>query len=95
MKTIRVIPKPAAAIGILIIVYLSGLAVADTIPLMTKEMLKSRLGETDLSILDVRSGKDWKSSEFKISGAIRVKPSTQNKWVDHFDRNKTYVIYCA
>ena len=95
MKTIRAIQRRVATIGIIASVYLSGLAMADTIPLMTKEALKSRLLDTDISILDVRSGKDWTSSEFKISGAIRVKPSTGNEWVDNFDKSRTYVIYCA
>ncbi len=95
MKNLRTLQRGVVAICIVAIAYLSGLAMADTIPLMTKEVLKSRLLDADFSILDVRSGKDWKSSEFKISGAIRVIPSTNNEWVDHFDRSKTYVIYCA
>jgi hypothetical protein len=74
---------------------LSGLAVADSIPLMTKEKLKTLLGDDDIAILDVRAGRDWKSSEFKITGAKRVEPSAYNQWADKFNKNKTYVFYCA
>ena len=74
---------------------LSGFAVADTIPLMTKEELKTRLGDDDISILDVRAGRDWKSSEFKITGAQRVEPAASNQWADQFNKDKTYVFYCA
>ena len=74
---------------------LSGFAVADNIPLMTKEELKPLLGEDDIAILDVRAGRDWKSSEFKITGAKRVEPAANNQWADQFDKDKTYVFYCA
>ena len=77
------------------LVSLSGLVSADTIPLMTKDELKPRLGDAGIAILDVRAGRDWKSSEFKIVGAVRVKPTAETEWVDRFDKNKTYVIYCA
>ena len=83
------------AICLAALVSLSGVVWADTIPLMTRDELKSRLGDADIAILDVRAGKDWKSSEFKITGALRVKPSPENKWADRFDKSKTYVIYCA
>ena len=74
---------------------LSGLALADNIPLMTKERLKTLLGDDDITILDVRAGRDWKSSEFKITGAKRVEPSAYNQWADKFNKDKTYVFYCA
>ena len=74
---------------------LTGFAQAETIPLMTKEQLRSLLGENDVTILDVRAGRDWKSSEFKITGAERVAPASDNQWADKFNKNKTYVFYCA
>lgn len=74
---------------------LSGLALAETIPLMTKEKLKTLLGDDDMTILDVRAGRDWMSSEFKITGAQRVEPSANNQWADQFNKDKTYVFYCA
>lgn len=80
---------------IVISVLFSGIAVADNIPLMTKEELKPLLGEDDIAILDVRAGRDWKSSEFKITGAKRVAPAANNQWADQFNKDKTYVFYCA
>jgi hypothetical protein len=82
-------------IFIVISVILSGFAIADTIPLMTKEELKARLGDKDVSILDVRAGRDWTYSEFKIMGAIRVEPAGNSQWADKFDKDKSYVLYCA
>lgn len=85
-------------IGVLFVVtfaMLSGLAVADSVPLMTKEELKPLLGDDDTFILDVRAGRDWKSSEFKITGAKRVAPAPNNQWADQFNKDKTYVFYCA
>ena len=82
-------------IFIVISVILSSFAIADTIPLMAKETLRTLLGDDDISILDVRAGRDWKSSEFKIMGAKRVAPSANNQWADQFNKDKTYVFYCA
>lgn len=82
-------------IFVVISVILSGLALADNVPLMTKEKLRTLLGDDDTFILDVRAGRDWKSSEFKITGAKRVAPAANNQWADNFNKDKTYVFYCA
>lgn len=80
---------------IVISVLFSGIAVADNVPLMTKEKLRTLLGDDDTFILDVRAGRDWKSSEFKITVAKRVEPAANNQWADNFNKDKTYVFYCA
>ncbi len=63
--------------------------------LMTKEELKSHLNDPDLMILDVRAGKDWKSSEFKIQGADHVKKGAYDEWAGSYPKDKKYVLYCA
>ena len=78
-------------------VLLTGLSlsVAADVSTMTKEELKAQLGSPDVMILDVRAGGDWKSSEFKIKGAIRANPNNFNKWVELYPKNKTLILYCA
>jgi hypothetical protein len=63
--------------------------------LMTKEELKALLDDPGLVILDVRQGKDWTSSEFKIQGAIYVEPKDYAAWVGNYPKDKKYVLYCA
>ncbi len=63
--------------------------------LMTKEELKSMLDDPDLKVLDVRAGKDWKSSEFKIKGATHVESDAYGDWVGTYPKEKKYVLYCA
>ncbi len=41
---------------------------------MDIDELKSRLDSENTVILDVRAGRDWSSSEFKIKGAVRAEP---------------------
>jgi rhodanese-related sulfurtransferase len=89
-----------ALLGFLIIGSLmgSGLApnaVAADVPLMTIEELKAVLGDGDLVILDVRRGKDWQSSEFKIQGAVRAVPGEFDDWGSTYDKKKRIVLYCA
>jgi rhodanese-related sulfurtransferase len=68
---------------------------ADNIPLMTKDELKAILDAEDVTILDVRLGKDWKSSEFKIKGAIRTDPKQIGKWSENLKKENRLVLYCA
>ena len=70
-------------------------ASAKTAGLMNKDELKRELGNADLVILDVRAGKDWKSSEFKIKGATRVNPREFSSWKERFGKDKKIVLYCA
>ena len=70
-------------------------AVADEVPRMSKEELKAMLGNPDVVIIDVRSGKDWEASQSKIKGAVREEPRQAKSWADKYDKDKTYVLYCA
>ncbi len=71
-----------------------GTLFAGTTPTMTKEALKAKLGSADVVIIDVRAGKDWKSSELKIKGAVREAPKDVS-WMQKYAKGKTIVLYCA
>jgi rhodanese-related sulfurtransferase len=70
-------------------------AIASDVPTMSKEELKAQLNSSTLAILDVRSGRDWSSSEFKITGAVRVLGSEIAKWSKDYKKDQTIVLYCA
>lgn len=73
-----------------------GISQAGTdVPLMTTDELKAMLDDPDLLILDVRRGKDWTSSEFKIKGATYAKPKAYDEWANTYPKNKKIVLYCA
>jgi hypothetical protein len=68
------------------------------VPRMTKEKLNSLLGhsDSDVVILDVRIGKEWKDSKWKIRGAVRENPEKDVKaWADKYPKDKTLVLYCS
>jgi hypothetical protein len=67
----------------------------DDVPRMTKEKLKSLLGNENVIILDVRIGRDWETSGYKIKGAIREEPRDFSNWKDKYPKDKTLVLYCA
>lgn len=69
------------------------LAVAADVPTMTKEELKALLEKGDVIVLDVRSGRDWKSSEFMIQKAVREDPGTVASWAKNYAKEKTLVLY--
>lgn len=72
-----------------------GNGLAGTVNLITKEELKAELGSGNLVILDVRTGRDWSTSEFKIPGAIRASSNEFDSWSDTYDKGKKFVLYCA
>ena len=65
------------------------------IPLMTKEELKPIMSDADVAIIDVRKGRDWTSSEFKIKGAVYGDPGKINEWNKQFTKDTKLVLYCA
>ena len=65
------------------------------VPRMAQDELKALLGNSDLILLDVRSGSDWKDSDLKIQGAIREEPREINSWAKNYSREKIIVLYCA
>ena len=73
----------------------ASLAVGADVGIMSKDELKPMLGNEDVVVLDVRAGRDWSSSEFKIKGAERVEPGKVSSWAGNYDKNKTIVLYCA
>lgn len=91
--------KRRSLFGIALILALVGVWVSPTIAAdvmrMNKEDLNARLDDPDVVILDVRTGSDWKSSEFKIRGAIREEPRNVDVWDAKYSKDKTLVLYCA
>lgn len=73
---------------------LSPLAAAD-VSLISKEELKNKLGSDAVVVIDVRTGSDWSSSEFKIQGAVREDPEAVDSWASNYSKNLTVVLYCA
>lgn len=68
---------------------------AKDVPRITKEDLKVLINYTDVTILDVRTGTDWKASEFIIKGAVREDPEDFKSWADTYPKDKTIILYCA
>lgn len=85
------------AIGIctaLVLTALSLVLSAD-VPKMTKDELRTLIEKGDVVVLDVRSGRDWKSSEFMIHKAVREDPGQVASWASKYAKDKTIVAYCA
>ena len=69
-------------------------ALEPKIPRITKEELKSTLGNPEVVVLDVRIGDEWKKSDKKIMGAVREDPEKDFKvWAVNYPKDKTIVFY--
>lgn len=62
---------------------------------MAKDQLKDRLSDGNLVVLDVRTGRDWSGSEFKIQGAKRADPNNIQSWAGAYAKDQVIVLYCA
>ena len=67
---------------------------AASVPTMDKSELKSLLGTENLVILDVRTGRDWNSSELKIKDSVRM-DGFDYSLVKQYPQDTTLVLYCA
>ena len=68
---------------------------ADDAPRISTEELQSMLGSSDLVLLDVRTARDWKKSDQKIVGSVRVDPKDVSSWAGDYDKGQKIVLYCA
>ncbi len=84
-------------IAVLLFVFLAGSTsvFADSIETIDKDELKGMLDSQDLVVLDVRTGRDWSSSEFKIKGAVRLEKGDIEAAMDTYSKDQTIVLYCA
>ena len=73
----------------------SGTAGAADVEKMTKEELKSMLGNPNVIIVDVRQPEDFNDSDTKIQGAVREDPGSVSTWMSKYPKDKTLIFYCA
>ena len=93
-NTIRTVLSVVIMTGLFLLTPFSTV-LGKNIPLITKEELKPLLNDANVVIIDVRGGRDWSSSEFKIKGAVHGDPKKVTDWQGNFPKDKKLVLYCA
>jgi hypothetical protein len=78
-----------------VFVLTAATALAAEAQFMKKDDLKAVLEKPEIVVLDVRAGRDWSSSEFKIKGAERAAPGQYAQWAEKYPKDATIVLYCA
>lgn len=71
-----------------------GLAAEDA-PRIAKEEVKALLNDSNVAVLDARIRPDWKKSDRKIKGAVRVDPNDVGAWAGNYPKDKKIIVYCA
>jgi hypothetical protein len=61
------------------------------VPRMSKDELKSRINDPNVSIIDVRRRK----KKEKIKNATPEDPEKVESWMAEYLRNKTLILYCS
>jgi len=65
----------------------------DGVPRLTKDELKSLLGNPDVVVLDVRF--DGNLAPSRIAGAVHEDPEKVDSWAGKYARGKRIVLYCS
>lgn len=86
--------KRLFSLVLLFSLFLTASVFAGSVQIMDKDELKAQLGSDNLVILDVRTGRDWSTSEFKVQDAIRVDGKDLSVAEKH-NKSDTFVLYCA
>lgn len=95
MRTTRGLLALPVLLSLVMIGVLVQAAMAKDIAKITKEELKAKLSDANVVVVDVRLGKDWKASEEKIKGAVRVEGDQIDTLASTYPKEKTLVFYCA
>lgn len=66
----------------------------DDIPKLTKEEVQEILGQSDVTLIDVRYEKNWTKSDMKIAGAAREHPNELGSWVGKYAKDHKLILYC-
>jgi rhodanese-related sulfurtransferase len=67
----------------------------DDAPRISTEELQAMLGSADLVLLDARTAKDWKKSDIKITGSVRIDPIDVSSWAGDYAKDQRIILYCA
>jgi rhodanese-related sulfurtransferase len=67
----------------------------DDAPRISREAVKALLNDPTVVILDARLASDWKASDKKIRGAVRVNPHDVSAWAGNYPKDKKIIVYCS
>lgn len=85
-----------AALGFLVVcIGCTTMQQAQGVPRIPKDELKAKLGSPGMVLIDVRTENDWKKSNEKITGAIRMDPEAVDSWAATLPKDKEIILYCA
>jgi rhodanese-related sulfurtransferase len=84
-----------SGIFFLMLVFGFSLLSAKDIPRIATDELKKLLDNPEVTILDVRTNRDWEKSDLKIKGARWEDPQMVASWANKYSPEKTLVLYCA
>lgn len=79
----------AAAVVVLVV----SAATAQEIKWTSKDELRAAFGSADLTVIDVRTGKDWESSDSMVKGAVREDPDDVEQWAGKYPKDGLLVFY--
>ncbi len=70
-----------------------GTASAEEVKWITKDELRTQLDSPDITIIDVRIGKDWNASDVMIKGAVREDATYVSMWSKNYPKDRQLVFY--
>jgi hypothetical protein len=60
---------------------------------ITRDELKAMQSGPDMTLIDMRFGRDWTDATLKIKGAVREDPMKPGQWIDKYPKENLLVFY--
>ncbi len=91
-------PKHGVRLGLMAMlctILISMSASASELSVISVDQFSQIQDNPAIMIIDVRQGRDWRSSNMKIKGAVRRAPENFKAWANQLPKDKQLVLYCA
>ncbi len=88
-------PRLLFCSALLLFLMLPASVHADDVPRIDREELRDLVGNADNVILDARLVKEWRKSDGKIPGAVRVDPHDVSSWAGQYAKDQRIIVYCS
>jgi|GEM_PF-5378376 len=85
---------PALIVAAVLLGCTAALSADPSVKRIDIDDLHTRLGQSGLTVIDVRSPFAWFVGMDKIRGAVRLVPLKLD-WIDRLPPDETYVLYCS
>jgi hypothetical protein len=94
-KQIIAVVAPITLLVLLGMAPISAFGADSSAPRIALDKAKDMLGKSEVAFIDVRTKKDYKSSDERIPGSVWRDSALVKGWASQYPKSLTLIVYCA